>query len=128
MKYLLTGFGLILIALLQCGCGSLASLRGSPFGFDDEPQYVRHGYGGVKNDWVQFTHSQDQGVRGFWILGVPFLFDLPLSLAVDTVALPFTIPYSLLRQEDGTSTAAVSGAKSQSWKRRDGDYIGMPAP
>lgn len=109
MRNLLTGFALMLIALLQCGCGSLASLRGSPFGLDDEPKYVRHVYGGVKNDWAEFTHFQGQGVRGFWVLGVPFLFDLPLSLAVDTVSLPFTIPYSLLRQEDGTSNQPTEG-------------------
>jgi uncharacterized protein YceK len=101
---------LMIIALVvaQCGCASIISLKRAPRA-DIRPSdqaYARKVYGGVRTDWHE-ANSWIPGPSWAWPVGIVIFIDLPLSAAVDTVALPFTIPYNLLKSETTTSNHAV---------------------
>lgn len=99
---------ILALAVLQCGCGSIMSLGTRPRA-DIPPcdlAYARKVYGGVRTDWHELN-SWIPGPSWAWPVGIGIFLDLPLSSAVDTVALPFTIPYNLMRSETTTSNHAA---------------------
>lgn len=93
----------LLPLLLTCalsGCGTLADLFGDrrTKRQDDgiSSSTLVHGgrvrvYGGVRYD-LEVLYEAKAG----WLLALYFL-DVPLSVAVDTVLLPFTVPYNLAK-------------------------------
>ncbi|OGV78152.1 MAG: hypothetical protein A2340_11650 [Lentisphaerae bacterium RIFOXYB12_FULL_60_10] len=99
LKMLIVGLN----CLLLCSCASFYSLSRSP----DDPMAKKHAfhrepYGGAKIDryWMQ----EWGGAAWFFgpsiaVLGLPNMLDLPFSFVVDTVALPYTIPYTRRRPE-----------------------------
>ena len=98
---------IIALALVQCGCASITSLKTTPRA-DIRPRdqaYARRIYGGVRTDW----HEVNRWIPGpawAWPVGIVVFLDLPFSAAVDTVALPFTVPYNLMRMGQTTSNQA----------------------
>jgi uncharacterized protein YceK len=84
-------------ALSACvGCGTLVDTCGDDRRRSEEPlTRVRAGrvriYGGVRYDAAILAEA-----KAGWMLAL-YTIDIPFSLVVDTVLLPFTIPYNLSR-------------------------------
>jgi hypothetical protein len=80
----------ILLLLLAAGCGTLEDLSGdrSALGRSDGP--APHVFGGVRLDLCK--SAPDPVARPYWCLR---WLDLPLSLALDVVILPLSVPVSL---------------------------------
>jgi hypothetical protein len=102
--------GLILLLALQQGCGTVVNLvLGVETGEKKASPHFSMGafsmetriYGGLQND-VHGIGEAVSGEEGFWWSALTFLFftfiDFPLSLAADTLTLPYTIPHVLTRE------------------------------
>jgi uncharacterized protein YceK len=86
--------------LLSCGvialsgCGTLVDTLGDNRRSEEQLTRVRGGkvriYGGVRYD-AEILYEGRAG----WLLAI-YALDCPLSVVVDTVLLPFTVPYNLL--------------------------------
>jgi uncharacterized protein YceK len=98
--------GSLLLCLItgQTGCGTVVNLV---WGVESEnpaakPRWDTQVYGGIRND-VHGIGEAVQGVEGFWWSALTFFYytfiDFPLSLAADTLTLPYTIPYVLTRPD-----------------------------
>ena len=97
-------FTILILALFQCGCASIISLKTTPqaaFRPDDQA-YARQVYGGARTDWHE-ARGWIPGPSWAWPIGIVIFLDLPFSAALDTVALPFTIPYNLMKSNKETS-------------------------
>ena len=90
-----------ILVLLQSGCASIGSLRATPYTPQGLSQHPREVYGGV-HDNADFFRWCGRGPAGALIL-IPIV-DTPLCAVVDTLALPFTIPYNLLKSDDDEAT------------------------
>jgi len=78
-----------LVALLCHGCGTMASHDGSPMGIN------RGVYRGVRYDCDAIAHA-DGCAAG----SAPFYaIDMPLSLAADTICLPFDVLTLVMKPE-----------------------------
>jgi len=101
MKRIIT---ILALALLQCGCASIISLKTTPrAGFRPEDQaYARQVYGGARTDWHE-ARGWIPGPSWAWPVGIVIFLDLPFSASLDTVALPFTIPYNLMKSDKTAS-------------------------
>ena len=80
---------LLYVALLEGGCATVFALspdrvEGGLYESPDSPKSFPRVYSGTIGDGYCLTHDRS-GQIGFWCL-----LDLPLSLAADTVVLPFT--------------------------------------
>jgi len=80
---------LLCVALLEGGCATVFALspdrvEGGLYESPDSPKSFPRVYSGTIGDGYCLTHDRS-GQIGFWCL-----LDLPLSLAADTVVLPFT--------------------------------------
>ena len=93
---------LILLCALQCGCASIASLRATPHEPQGLSQYPRYVYGGVRDDWRNIDKALPGPSWVYPIVGL-YVVDMPFSAIIDTVALPFTIPYNLIQNDERTS-------------------------
>jgi uncharacterized protein YceK len=82
MRVLLRGLGAAALLALP-GCGTIGNLM-------DRPQI----YGGVRYDCSEVARG-----TGPCNPGVLMVFDVPFSLALDTVVLPFTAVYELVDGE-----------------------------
>jgi uncharacterized protein YceK len=78
MKYGMSTLALV-TALALGGCGTIGSLT-------DHPRVM----GGVRNDLDELTHEPGP-CRPGWLM----IVDLPFSLALDLVFLPFTVIYEI---------------------------------
>ncbi|MEI6788122.1 MAG: YceK/YidQ family lipoprotein [bacterium] len=99
---------IIALALAQCGCASIISLKRTPRTdiHQGDQAYARKIYGGVRTDWHE-ANSWIPGPSWAWPVGIVIFLDLPFSATVDTVALPFTIPYNLMKSETTASNQAA---------------------
>ena len=88
----------LVLACTLAGCGTTTDLFGSKRTKRREDGISRSSkvsggrvrvFGGVRYDCEVMAEG-----RAGWLL-VLYFFDLPFSLAIDTVILPFTIPYNL---------------------------------
>jgi len=102
--------GMILLLALQQGCGTVVNLvLGVETGEKKASPHFSMGafsmetriYGGIQND-AHGIGEAVSGEEGIWWSALTFLFftfiDLPLSLAADTLTLPYTIPCVLTRE------------------------------
>jgi len=94
----------MVLGVLLCGCASINSLRATPHKPQGLSKHPRKVYGGVQ-DSVEFFKWCRRGPAGALIL-IPII-DLPFSSVADTVALPFTIPYNLMKVKIITSNQAA---------------------
>lgn len=81
-------------ALASSGCGTLIDTCGDDRRrSEDVLTRVRAGrvriYGGIRYDFAILAEA-----KASWMLAL-YAIDIPLSLVVDTVILPITIPYNL---------------------------------
>jgi uncharacterized protein YceK len=88
---------LLVAALCTSGCGTIGDLIG------DRPWVLGssgpHVLGGVRIDIHDIGHPSWFAVFHPWI----YILDLPFSLAVDGVLLPFTLVYQIVSPESGRS-------------------------
>lgn len=83
--------------LVLAGCGTLSDTFGDDRRRDNGEHLsrVRGGrmriYGGIRFDLEILSEA-----KAGWMLAI-YVIDLPISLAMDTLFLPFTIPYNLSR-------------------------------
>lgn len=87
---------LVWTVLTSLGCGTLVDTCGDDRRRKEEVlTRVRAGrvriYGGVRYDLAILAEA-----KAGWMLAL-YAIDIPFSLVVDTVLLPFTIPYNLSR-------------------------------
>ena len=73
--------------LVLAGCGTLEDLTTRP-----GPRV----FGGLRTDWRYMSGTD----RNWPIIGVFWVFDVPLSLPLDVVLLPLTIPLSLSERDE----------------------------
>ena len=103
--YLMRQFNHVIQVILTCalashvsGCASLATT------FENDPEVDSKIYIGTRFDSYalasMFTSETDSGGKGMMVLAFPvFLIDLPLSVIMDTVLLPYTINYKAPRHQ-----------------------------
>lgn len=85
----MTRLSAALAGLLLAGCSTIATTVASKDTFQcDEKHTITRIYSGVSND-IRFLRGdyQDKGL---------VLWDLPFSLAADTVLLPVTVPWQFI--------------------------------
>ena len=86
----------------MCGCASIASLR------EDyrtgKPDHAKQIYGGVREDWETMTSSW-RGPSWSKPFSIVSAIDIPFCMVVDTVALPFTIPYNIVQSRKEKNAA-----------------------
>lgn len=103
--------GLLSLLASQQGCGTVVNLaygvetgekKASPHSSLGGLSMETRIYGGIQND-AHGIGEAVSGEEGFWWSALSFVFftfiDFPLSLAADTLTLPYTIPYVLTRDE-----------------------------
>ena len=88
--------GAAFVLTLACsGCGTLIDTVGDRRGKQDGISNVRGGrvriYGGMRYDCEVLYEAKAGFLLAF------FALDVPISFAIDTVLLPFTVPYNLFR-------------------------------
>jgi hypothetical protein len=116
------------LALLFCGCGTMANLGGkadSILGPVHDPEYKV--YGGIQNDFESvrdFFNAESpkkqpetflwplgliiNELEGFFLVTGPAVVDFPFSLVGDTLTLPITIQKTLEKQRKQTSGDATA--------------------
>lgn len=79
------------------GCGTILNFSMGVTPPDAQPPRTEI-YGGVQID-AQLVGKAVDGYQPWWfnVLGLLFVFDVPLSLLADTITLPVTIPIALTR-------------------------------
>jgi uncharacterized protein YceK len=93
---------LLTVLVAASGCASIASLKEDPR--TGKADHAKEIYGGVREEWDTMTSSW-RGPSWSKAISVVSAVDLPLCAVVDTVALPFTIPYNVIRGSNETNTA-----------------------
>jgi len=73
------------VALMESGCGTVATIK--------HPSYVGGGIVYSGSRWDSQSVIEGSQRRDVFLLSLAL--DLPFSFVADTVALPYTIPYSL---------------------------------
>lgn len=100
---------LLLITVALSGCGTMASVC-----MYDPAEGGKRPYGGTTHCVEAMKHT----IFDDHFLAIPnsralcFAFqacDLPLSLAADTVALPFTVPYTLINNHQPSPESRSTG-------------------
>lgn len=125
----------LLSCTLLCGCASIISLRYSP----DDPKaphdtFNREPYGGVKADnyWGRETIAACYIIGPYaFFFSLPYLIDMPFSLVADTIALPYTIPYTMtrparLKRQEDARLAALRSVPSMRLYGKIVDQFGIP--
>ncbi len=91
----------IILSLLLSGCSSIGHTFGPSS--KDETNLI---YAGSRNSAYKLTHELDGGHADGWeIILIPFVYligiiDLPFTLGLDTILLPYTIPVTVNRKDD----------------------------
>ena len=80
------------IAMSGAGCASVGG-RG-------DSRFYPGVYPGVQNHVYYFAHPEENDMPSLWWLGV---IDLPFSAALDTVLLPWDLPYWAIRRSSSTN-------------------------
>ena len=116
MKRWLMALSFSIALAFNIGCASIYSLSSSPDDVRRNIKHTREVYGGVQFDYGLIAHSKERfggPVVRPCMSAVKDTFrviDLPLSAVVDTLALPYTIPYNSDSNKGDEKTEPTAGA------------------